>query len=234
MADIGDEILRRLRGVYEISPDDFVSLQAYLRSGSPFEVLVATILSQNTTDTSAMRAFNNLASTIPVTPTSLYKAGVRLISRAIKPAGIYRVKARHLWRLSKIIVEMNGGDFEEILRGDPHLVRERLKSLPGVGDKTADILLTVFGIMERLPIDTHVYRVSSRLGLIKAGMGYEEAHDLLVRTFREGSRHEAHLLLITHGRRTCKAKSPQCTRCVLRDLCAYYLARRAGPRHNQK
>jgi endonuclease-3 len=228
LSALGEELLRRLRTAYALRPDDFVSLQAYLRSRSPFEVLVATVLSQNTTDKAALEALNDLSRIMPITPDSLYRAGVKVIAKAIKRAGMYRVKAHYLWRISKTVMENSGGGFDAMLRGDPREVRERIMALPGVGNKTVDVLLTVLGILERVPIDTHVYRVAVRIGLIKAGMRYEEAHELLARVFAEGSRHEAHLLLITHGRKTCRARKPRCEVCVLTDLCRYYAGRGRG------
>lgn len=224
----GGEILERLKRHYSLESKEYVSLFAYASSGDPFRVLIATILSQNTTDKAALQALKTLEKSVGLTPQEILRAGVRQVGRAIKKAGMYRSKARFIVESSRIIVEEYGGLMRRMLEGDASLVRERLRGLPGVGDKTADVLLVTTGVASTVPIDTHVRRVSTRLGLIDEGMSYEEARRRLDDAFSPESRHLAHLLLIAHGRRVCKARNPKCGGCVLRELCRYYAERVAG------
>ncbi|MCS7145732.1 MAG: endonuclease III [Nitrososphaerota archaeon] len=219
---VGDEILGRLKKQYSVEAKEYVSLFAYLRSRDPFQVLVATILSQNTTDKASLEALNSLMKKVGLTPQAILEAGKRRVQEAIKRAGMYRSKARFIIESSRIIMDKYGGSLRSLLEGDAETVRMRLEALPGVGGKTADVLLATMGIVDTIPIDTHVRRVSTRLGLIEDGMSYEEARKRLEEVFTIGSRHLAHLLLIAHGRKICRARNPLCTDCTLRDLCRYY------------
>ncbi|MEM2067189.1 MAG: endonuclease III [Nitrososphaerota archaeon] len=219
---VGDEILKRLRERYSIEAEEYISLYTYLRSRDPFEVLIATILSQNTTDRAALQALQTLEKRVGLTPLKILRAGTRRIQSAIRAAGMYRSKARFIWAVSKIVLERYDGSLWRMLEGDVGVVRERLMALPGVGGKTADVLLATIGIAQVVPVDTHVSRVATRLGLAEEGTGYEEVRKRLEEVFTPESRHLAHLLLIAHGRRVCRARKPMCEVCVLNDLCRYY------------
>ncbi len=228
MLSLGEEIVERLKKHYSVEAREYVSLFAYLRSRDPYEVLIATILSQNTTDKAALQALERLEEKVGLTPSTISKARRKSIEAAIRVAGMYRSKARFLQETSRIIMSEYGGSMRNLLLGDPGSVRERIKGLPGVGDKTADVLLTTTGILQTVPIDTHVGRVAERLGLVRRGASYGEARASLEAVFREEHRHLAHLLLIAHGRRVCKARKPLCDDCPLTDLCKYYAEARGA------
>ncbi|GBC71214.1 Endonuclease III [Candidatus Calditenuaceae archaeon HR02] len=219
---IGEEILRRLRTQYRIQAEEYVSLYTHLQSRDPFRVLVATILSQNTTDKAALNALKTLERDVGLTPPAILEAGKRRVEKAIHIAGMYRSKARFILEVSRIVMERYGGDMWNVLKGDAEGVRERLMSMPGVGGKTADVLLATLGIARTVPVDTHVRRVSARLGLVDEGASYETIRKRLEEVFSPDSRHLAHLLLIAHGRNVCRARKPMCRECVLNDLCKYY------------
>jgi len=219
---VGDEVLRRLRMQYRIQAEEYVSLYTHLQSRDPFRVLVATILSQNTTDKAALNALKTLERDVGLSPPAILGAGRRRVEKAIRMAGMYRSKSQCLLEASRIIVERYGGDMWNLLKGDAEEVRERLMELPGVGGKTADVLLTTMGIIHTVPVDTHVRRISTRLGLVDEGASYEMVRKRLEDVFSANSRHLAHLLLIAHGRRVCRARRPLCGDCVLNDLCKYY------------
>jgi len=225
---LGGEVLRRLREAYRVGAEEYVSLLAYHRSGDPFRVLVATILSQNTTDRAALLALEELERRVGVTPRDILRAGRRRVEGAIRVAGMYRAKSRFIVGVSRVIVERFGGSAWRLLEGGPDVVRERLLRLPGVGGKTADVLMVTLGLSQTVPVDTHVRRVSTRLGLVPVGAGYEEARRMLDEAFGGEDRHLAHLLLIAHGRRVCRAVNPRCGDCVLRDVCRYYSEARGG------
>ncbi len=219
---IGEEILRRLRTQYRIQAEEYVSLYTHLQSRDPFRVLVATILSQNTTDKAALNALKTLEIDMGLTPSAILEAGRRRVEKAIRMAGMYRSKAKFLLEVSRTVVERYDGDLWNMLKGDAEEVRERLMALPGVGGKTADVLLATMGIAHTVPVDTHVRRVSARIGLVDEGASYERVRKRLEEVFSTDSRHLAHLLLIAHGRRVCRARRPLCGDCILNSLCKYY------------
>ncbi|MEM2878645.1 MAG: endonuclease III [Candidatus Hadarchaeales archaeon] len=186
--------------------------------GSPFQILVETVLSQNTTSKNAARAYVRLMSRFR-TPEDLARAKLSDIMRLIMPSGMYRSKSKHLKRMSRMIVEKYGGDLKKVLRMPYPLAREELTSLPGVGKKTADVVLAFAAGRDVLPVDTHVFRVSKRLGFAAENDGYEEVKEKLERITPEGKRRLAHVLLIQLGRTYCRARKPDHERCPVRDLC---------------
>jgi len=184
-------------------------------------MLVSTVLSQNTSDRNTARAVSRLRETIGITPEGISKAGLRELKAAIRSSGLYNVKARVLKRLARIIVKKYGGRVEKVLEKPLDEARGELMSLPGVGPKTADVILLFAGSRQTFPIDTHIFRVSRRLGLIGLRDSYEEARRRLMKTFPPDSYLKAHLLLIEHGRRICKARKPLCGDCVLLKHCSF-------------
>ncbi|MGB9718703.1 MAG: endonuclease III domain-containing protein [Thermoproteota archaeon] len=213
----GEAILRRLDEAVRLDEESF----PLLTSRSVFEMLVATVLSQNTSDKNTARTVRRLRETVGITPESISKAGLRELKTAIRSSGLYNVKARVLKRLAGIVVENYGGDVEKVLEKPVEEARRELMSLPGVGPKTADVILLFAGGKHTFPIDTHVFRVSRRLGLIGLRDGYEEARVKLMEIFPPGSYLKAHLLLIEHGRRVCRARKPLCRGCVLLEYCSF-------------
>ncbi|MBO3833204.1 MAG: endonuclease III [Candidatus Brockarchaeota archaeon] len=213
----GETILRKLDGAIRLSRENF----PLLSSKDAFEILVATVLSQNTTDVNTARTVRRLRDTIGITPNSISKAGLRELKSAIRTSGLYNVKARVLKKLARIVVKNYGGNIEKVFEKPLEEARRELRSLPGVGPKTADVILLFAGGKKTFPIDTHVFRVSRRLGLIGLRDGYEEAREKLMKTFPPDSYLKAHLLLIEHGRKTCRAKKPLCWSCVLLEHCSF-------------
>ncbi len=187
---------------------------------SPFERLIATILSQNTTDKNAIRAFENLKRKMVIKPEILAKASEKEIASLIRIAGLHKQKARTIKSVSKRILEEFDGDLTPILSMEKEKAREVLISLPGIGRKTADVLLAFHGKHPTFPIDTHVRRVSLRLGLAKS-RDYEKMRKELESQFDEKDFLKAHMLLIALGRTYCKARKPLCEECFLNDLCPY-------------
>jgi endonuclease-3 len=192
-------------------------LQEYPEAGprlnflSPYQALVATILSAQTTDAQVNRVTPALFARYPLVQ-SLASADADDVSEMIRSVGLYRAKAEHLVAAARLIMQQNGGVIPDTLAG--------LLTLPGVGRKTANVLLAnAFG-KPGLGVDTHVHRVANRLGLAAAKMpeGTEQQLKALIPEQEWGL---AHHLFIFHGRRTCSARRPDCPSCVLNDLCAY-------------
>jgi len=178
---------------------------------TPFELLVAVVLSAQATDKSVNLATAKL---FPVanTPEKLAKLGVEGLEQYIRTIGLYRGKAKNVVALSNILLEQHGGDVPK--------TREALEALPGVGRKTANVVLNVaFGELT-IAVDTHVFRVSNRTGLAPGKDPFEVEQRLIKAVPPEFVQH-AHHWLILHGRYTCVARVPKCPECAIRDLCAY-------------
>ncbi len=198
------EVFRRLR---ELNPRPTTEL-AY---ESPFELLVAVILSAQSTDAGVNKATRRLFP-LARTPQAMLALGEDGLKRHIATIGLYNAKARHIIGTCRALVERHGGE----------VPRERaaLEALPGVGRKTANVVLnTAFG-EPTIAVDTHIYRVARRLGLSKGRTPLAVEQDLL-RVVPPEFRQDAHHWLILHGRYVCQARKPRCGACVLRDLCPY-------------
>jgi endonuclease-3 len=182
---------------------------------APIDELILTVLSQNTNDRNRDVAWARLRERLPSWD-AVREAPVREIEDAIRPGGLAPTKAVRIKR----ILEAIGGDDLCWLEDAPlEEARDYLCDLPGVGRKTAAcVLLFSFGRPE-VPVDTHVYRVASRLGLIRPGASFDEAHDEMLRLVDPEDAYEVHVLLIRHGRRTCVARAPRCSECPLRRMC---------------
>jgi len=182
-----------------------------LESVNPFTLLVAVVLSAQATDAGVNKATKPLFA-VADTPEKMAALGEDRLAERIKTIGLYRSKARHVIALSKALIERYGG---EVPRD-----REALEALPGVGRKTANVVLnTAFG-ESTLAVDTHVFRVANRLG-IAPGKTPREVEDELMKVVPERFMRHAHHWLILHGRYVCKARKPACGVCVLRDICPY-------------
>jgi len=182
-----------------------------LESVNPFTLLAAVVLSAQATDAGVNKATRSLFA-IADTPAKMAALGVERLTGLIKTIGLYRAKARNVIALSKAIVEQHGG---QVPRG-----REALEALPGVGRKTANVVLnTAFG-EATVAVDTHVFRVANRL-VIAPGKTPREVEDELMRVIPERFLRHAHHWLILHGRYVCKARKPLCGSCVIVDLCPY-------------
>jgi endonuclease III len=182
---------------------------------APVDELILTVLSQNTNDRNRDVAWARLRERFRSWD-AVREAPVAEIEDAIRPGGLAPTKAVRIQR----ILEALGDDDLCWLEDAPlEEARDYLCELPGVGRKTAAcVLLFSFGRPE-VPVDTHVYRVTSRLGLIRPGVSFDEAHDELLRMVDPEDAYELHVLLIRHGRRTCTAREPRCAECPLRRMC---------------
>jgi endonuclease-3 len=178
---------------------------------SPFELLVAVVLSAQATDKSVNLATAELFR-VANTPQAMVALGRRGLERHIKRIGLYRTKARNLVAACGLLLARHGGAVPR--------TREELEQLPGVGRKTANVVLnTAFG-EPTIAVDTHIFRVANRTGLAP-GKDVRAVEERLLRVTPDEFRRDAHHWLILHGRYVCKARKPDCPRCPIRDLCEY-------------
>jgi endonuclease III len=178
---------------------------------TPFELLVAVILSAQATDKSVNLATAKLFRDAD-TPEKILALGESGLAEYIRTIGLYRGKAKNIVETCRILIERHGGRVPES--------REALEALPGVGRKTANVVLnTAFG-HATIAVDTHIFRVANRTG-IAPGKDVREVEDRLMKFVPEEFRKDAHHWLILHGRYVCKALRPDCPKCLIRDLCEY-------------
>jgi endonuclease-3 len=185
----------------------------------PLLVLVQTILSQNTSDRNSGRAFDALLATFDDWE-KMADASTSEIADSIKIGGLGEVKARYIKQALEEIRQRRGNLSLDFLRQLPlEEARDWLKQLPGVGTKTASCVLLFSLGMPALPVDTHVFRVVKRLGLVDAKASVEKAHQQLESLVSPKDVYKFHVLVIEHGRKVCKAQHPRCDLCVLCKLC---------------
>jgi endonuclease III len=190
-----------------------------LEYSSPFELLVAVVLSAQATDKSVNLATRTLFKHAN-TPQAIFALGVAGLSQYIKTIGLYNTKAKNVIELCRILLERHGGQVPES--------REALEALPGVGRKTANVILnTAFG-QATIAVDTHIFRVANRTGLARGENVFEVEQQLLTVVPAEYL-HDAHHWLILHGRYTCIARKPKCPECPILDLCEYREKTRPEP-----
>jgi endonuclease-3 len=185
----------------------------------PFETLVVTIISQNTADINTARAFENLSKRFEITPRTLANASISQIESCLHVGVLYKSKAKTIQTASKIILEKFQGSLKPILALPTEEARKTLTEMPGVGPKTADVVLLFSANQPTMPVDTHVNRVSKRLGVAPPNGGYEEVRLSLQGLFEPKDYLAVHLLLIAHGRRYCKARHPLCNECPVNAYC---------------
>jgi len=186
---------------------------------TPFQTLIRTVLSQATASRNTARAFENLSRKFSITPHALAKADVKDIEEAIRVAGLYRNKSKVIKRISKVILEKFDGSLNFIHTSPLEEARQTLLTIPGVGPKTADVTLLFCAKKPTIPVDTHVNRVSKRLELVPLKAGYEETRNSLQSLYQPKDYLAVHLLLISLGRKYCKAKKPLCNQCPVSELC---------------
>ncbi|MFC1926197.1 endonuclease III domain-containing protein [Chloroflexota bacterium] len=185
----------------------------------PLAELILTILSQNTSDHNSRRAFSSLISTFGSLH-AIADADVESIAQAIKIGGLARVKAPRIKRIIEQILAERGSLDLSFLAGLPiDEAKAWLRRLPGVGPKTVGCVLLFSLGKPVLPVDTHVYRVARRLGLIGAKVSAERAHEILGSVVPDEDVYRFHIYLIQHGRSVCKAQSLHCAQCALREDC---------------
>ncbi len=188
-----------------------------------FELLVSTILSQATNSRNVVKAFKSLKDKFNVNPSTLAKASVEQISECIRPAGLHNVKAMKIKALSEKIMEDHDGSLDRILELPLDEAREKLMDLPGVGSKTADVMLCFAKAQPVIPIDTHIERISKRLKIVEEKAGYMDIKRKLEQLTPKSKRTYVHLLLIQFGRRYCRARNPKCRGCPIQEHCEWEL-----------
>jgi endonuclease-3 len=188
---------------------------------APLDELVLTVLSQNTNDRNRDVAYERLRDRFPDWE-AVARAPEAGIEEAIRPGGISKVKAGRIKAMLGAIQAERGNLDLGFLAGAPRAeALEFLERLPGVGRKTAACVLLFAFDRPELPVDTHVYRVASRLGLIRPRASFEQAHDVLLAGTEPADVYETHVNMIRHGRRLCTARAPACRECPLLTLCPY-------------
>ncbi|MDI6746727.1 MAG: endonuclease III [Rhodocyclaceae bacterium] len=178
---------------------------------SPFQLLVAVILSAQATDRSVNLATHNLFRVAP-TAQAMVELGETKLADAIKTIGLYKTKAKNVVATARQLIELHDGTV-------PH-DRAALEALPGVGRKTANVILNTVFHEPVIAVDTHIFRLANRLGLAP-GKDVVAVEKKLIKAVPAEYRLHAHHWLILHGRYVCKARKPECWRCVIRDLCAW-------------
>ena len=202
-----EQVFEFFRRLAEANPSPTTELE----SGNPFQLLVAVVLSAQATDASVNIATRPLFAQIK-TPCQMVDLGEELLRNAIKTIGLFNTKAKNVIALSEALIDQHGSEVPR--------TREQLQELPGVGRKTANVVLnTAFG-EETFAVDTHVFRVCNRTGLAP-GKNVDEVEAKLEKIVPQPFRRDAHHWLILHGRYTCKARLPECWRCPVIDLCRY-------------
>jgi endonuclease-3 len=182
-----------------------------LKYSNPYQLLVAVTLSAQSTDVGVNKATGPLFRKVK-TPAAMLKLGEQELKQYIKTIGLYNTKAKNIIAASRMLVENHRGKVPE--------QREALEALPGVGRKTANVVLnTAFG-QPVIAVDTHIFRVSNRTG-IAPGKNVVEVEHRLMKFVPDEFRQDAHHWLILHGRYTCIARTPRCGSCVIEDLCEY-------------
>jgi endonuclease III len=184
-----------------------------------FVTLIITIISQNTADTSTERAFENLSKQFEITPQTLAKAKTSKIEACLHVGGLYRNKTKTIKNVSKIVLQRFSGSLKPILSLPLSEARKILMEMPGIGPKTADVVLLFSANQPTIPIDTHVKRVAKRLGFALSKGDYEETRLSLQKFFDEKDYLDVHLLLIALGRKYCKAGHPHCVECPVNNYC---------------
>jgi endonuclease-3 len=182
-----------------------------LEYGSPFQLLVAVMLSAQATDVGVNKATRRLFPRAP-TPAAMLALGEPALRDAISSIGLFNTKAANVIATCRLLIERHGGEVPA--------ERAALEALPGVGRKTANVVLNVAFGQPTIAVDTHIFRVANRTGLAP-GKDVRAVEDKLVKVVPPAYRQHAHHWLILHGRYTCKARRPDCPRCIVRDLCAY-------------
>lgn len=203
-ADKRQEIFRRLA---EERPDPIPELDYT----TPFELLVAVILSAQATDVSVNIATGSLYA-VANTPEKIMDLGVEGVIEHIRTIGLFNNKAKNVVETCRLLIEQHGGEVPDD--------RQSLEALPGVGRKTANVVLNIAFGQPTLAVDTHVFRVSNRTGLVK-GKTVDQVEKKLLRHVPKAYLMNAHHWLILHGRYTCLARRPRCPACVIADLCEF-------------
>ncbi len=216
MSSILENILKYAEKTYGENVNKFID---EIRKRECFEHLVLTIISQNTNWRNVRKAAENLKKILgTITPYTVLSANIVDLERALKPAGLYRVKSRWLKNIAYTVVKEFGGSLDCLEELPLDEAREILLKIPGIGFKTADIILCFCFSKPILPVDTHIKRIARRTGIC-VSKNYDEIRIKLEREIRSEARLKAHLLLILFGRNICRARKPLCRKCPVNGIC---------------
>ncbi|MEZ0225270.1 MAG: endonuclease III [Alphaproteobacteria bacterium] len=205
-----------------MKPDKVESFFARLEKQNPepkgeleytnsYTLLVAVVLSAQATDTGVNKATRALFKIVK-TPQDMLRLGAAGLTEHIRTIGLYKNKGKFIMELSRLLVEQHGGKVPK--------TREELVKLPGVGRKTANVVLNIAFGQPTIAVDTHIFRIGNRTSLAP-GKTPEQVEEKLLKAVPEKYLRHAHTWLILHGRYTCKARKPECAKCVVYDLCAF-------------
>jgi endonuclease-3 len=216
--DVGE--IDRIRNISKILESTY-GPKAWSRGDDPLSQLIKTILSQNTSDTNSLRAFQNLRERFPTWP-QVNRAGIREVADAIRSGGLAQIKARRIKAiLTQICREHPDCDLSFLGEWPTERIKDFLGRFAGVGEKTIACVLLFALNRPVLPVDTHILRVSKRLGLIPPQATADKAHRLLQSAVPQDLVYPFHLNLIEHGRAVCAARNPACEGCPLHRLCSF-------------
>jgi endonuclease-3 len=191
-------------------------------SEDPFKSLIITVLSQNTSEINCVRAYKGLSARFKVTPQVLAKAKLEDVREAIRSGGLYNVKSKRIKELSNVVLKKFGGDVSSVLAMSKEEARKKLMELPGIGKKTADVLLAQkHSYAEVMVVDTHMVRIAKRMGLVKPNAKYGEIQRALkvFIPWEKGERTGGLFWLL--AKYTCRAQNPKCSECPIIKLCDY-------------
>lgn len=223
--EVSDALERKVERIYALLTQAY-GVPEYKPDGDALGGLIATVLSQHTSDINSARAYEQLVRTFP-TWEAVRDAPVEEVAGAIRTGGLARIKAERIQSILRDLTERLGGGHLTLEALDTLPLDEAqsyLRSLPGVGPKTAACVLLFNMGQPAFPVDTHVWRVTKRLGLIGPKVSADAAHEVLMRLIPPEWRYTMHVGFIQHGRQKCHAQRPECSSCPLRSECQYYWA----------
>lgn len=203
---------KKIKEVLDILDVTYPDARPELNHTNPFEMLIATILSAQCTDVRVNMITETLFK-VAKNPEEMYGLGYEKLSEIIKPCGFFNTKSNNILKTCKILIDEYDSQVPKS--------KEDLVKLPGVGRKTANVVVsTCFG-EPAIAVDTHVFRITNRIGIVKEDT-VEKTEDSLMKKIDRSMWTKAHHMFIFHGRRTCKARNPSCEICTVRDYCEYY------------
>jgi len=213
-----------MNSIYRIDSSEFIALDLSEKNRDGFEILIGIILSQNTSDRNAMKAFSRLKQVVGgnITPDKILRLDLETIINAIKIAGISNRKAKTILNIAKFLSQ-NKEFFDVLRKMESEEIRKTLLEFSGIGPKTADVFILMYYNKPTFPIDTHIRRVLVRLGYFKVSDNYENIRRSVVNALNNDVEKlkKLHILLIHHGRMVCRAQKPQCLQCVLNNICCF-------------
>lgn len=220
------DIFSKLHEKYTINPADFVAFDVCSSTHDVFKTFVATILSQNSTDKATYIAYKNLESKLGVSVDNILSVTEDKIRELIRLVGLSNSKARYIKNIANFF---KNNKIEDLATLSCEELKEKFMSVEGIGEKTADVVLVNCYKCKNFPVDTHIKRVITRLGILGPNPKYKDISNFFINQLNENELLEAHQLLILHGRKTCRAKKPLCESCLL-NYCCEYFKNRVGER----